>query len=67
MRLIDIKQDWGVALANIPALGDVAPWRLAVVLDATDAAARIGLQPGREKSGAVKRDRETGTLARSTG
>jgi len=24
----------GIALADIPALGDVAPWRLAVVLDA---------------------------------
>ncbi|HWG06893.1 MAG TPA: transglycosylase domain-containing protein, partial [Beijerinckiaceae bacterium] len=58
MRTIDISQDWGVALANVPALGDVAPWRLAVVLDASDAAARIGLQPGREPSGSVKRDRE---------
>ena len=32
---IDISQDWGLALADVPALGDVAPWRLAVVLDAT--------------------------------
>jgi penicillin-binding protein 1A len=62
MRIIDIKQDWGVALAGVPALGDVAPWRLAVVLDATDSAARIGLQPGRESSGEVKRERETGIL-----
>jgi penicillin-binding protein 1A len=62
MRTIDIKQDWGVALAAVPALGDVAPWRLAVVLDATDSAARIGLQPGRESSGDVARERETGTL-----
>ncbi len=62
MRTIDIKQDWGISLAAVPALGDVAPWRLAVVLDTTDAAARIGLQPGRESSGAVARDRQTGTL-----
>ncbi|MGB6175323.1 MAG: penicillin-binding protein 1A [Methylocella sp.] len=63
MRHIDISQDWGIPLADIPALGDVAPWRLAVVLDATDAGTRIGLQPHREKSGEIKRERESGTLA----
>ncbi len=62
MRHINVSQDWGVALADVPALGDVRPWRLAVILDATDASARIGLQPAREKSGEVSRDRETGTL-----
>jgi len=62
MRNINVTQDWGVALAEVPALGDVRPWRLAVVLETTDAAARIGLQPAREKSGEVSRDRETGTL-----
>jgi len=62
MNHIDISSDWGVPLGAIPALGDVRPWRLAVVLDATDGAARIGLQPPREKSGEVARERETGTL-----
>jgi len=62
MRNINVTQDWGVALAEVPALGDVRPWRLAVVLDATDASARIGLQPPREKSGEVSRDRETAVL-----
>jgi penicillin-binding protein 1A len=62
MRHIDISQDWGIALADIPALGDVAPWRLAVVLDATDPSTRIGLQPHREKSGEIERERESGTL-----
>lgn len=62
MRHIDISQDWGLPLADIPALGEVAPWRLAVVLDMTDTGARIGLQPKREKSGEVERERETGTL-----
>ena len=59
---IDITGDWGVALAGIPALGDVRPWRLAVVLDTSDGNARLGLQPGRENSGEVARERETGTL-----
>ena len=62
MRAIDISQDWGLALSEVPPLSDVQPWRLAVVIDANDAGARIGLQPGREKSGAVTRDRETGTI-----
>ena len=62
MRNINVTQDWGVALAEVPALGDVRPWRLAVVLETTDAAARIGLQPPREKSGEVSRDREMGGL-----
>jgi penicillin-binding protein 1A len=60
---IDIAGDWGTALANIPALGDVRPWRLAVVLDTSDGAAKLGMQPGREKSGEVSSERETGTLA----
>ncbi|WP_036283578.1 penicillin-binding protein 1A [Methylocystis sp. ATCC 49242] len=62
MNHIDVSSDWGVTLAAIPALGDVRPWRLAVVLDVNDSGARIGLQPGREKSGEVARERETGLL-----
>ncbi len=67
MRHIDISQDWGIPLADVPALGDVAPWRLAVVLEANDAGARIGLQPRREKSGEIERERESGTLSTTTG
>lgn len=62
MNHIDISSDWGTPLAAIPSLGDVRPWRLAVVLEASDAQARIGLQPAREKSGEVARERETGIL-----
>jgi penicillin-binding protein 1A len=62
MRHIDIGQDWGPPLANVPALGDVAPWRLAVVLDGNDAQLRIGLQPKREPSGEVSPEREIGEL-----
>ncbi|HMK89303.1 MAG TPA: penicillin-binding protein 1A [Methylocystis sp.] len=62
MNHIDISSDWGAPLGAIPSLGDVKPWRLAVVLDATEAQARIGLQPGREKSGEIARERETGVL-----
>ena len=62
MRHIDISADWGLPLADVPDLGDVKPWRLAVVLDANDATTRVGLQPGREKSGEVGRERETALL-----
>ena len=44
------------------ALDDIAPWRLAVVLEVNDQAARIGLQPGREPGGAVSKERETGIV-----
>jgi penicillin-binding protein 1A len=56
--------DWGVPLGGIAALGDVKPWRLAVVLDSADDQARIGLQGPKEKSGAVSRERETGMVTR---
>src|SRR3954463_7082835 len=62
MRHIDTSADWGLPLADVPNLGDVKPWRLAVVLDANDSSTRVGLQPGREKSGDVSRERETALL-----
>src|SRR6185437_7296779 len=55
--------DWGGKLADVKALNDVAPWRLAVVLDAGDKSTRIGLQPGREPGGFVSKERDIGTLA----
>ncbi|MEI2736452.1 MAG: penicillin-binding protein 1A [Rhodoblastus sp.] len=64
MQHIETAGDWGVPLGAIPALGDVKPWRLAVILDATDAQARIGLQPRKEKSGELARERETGVINR---
>src|SRR5258705_750835 len=60
---VEMTGDWGVKLAEVKALSDVAPWRVAVVLEVTDASARIGLQPGREPGGAVSKDRETGLIS----
>src|SRR5579872_2745870 len=62
VKTIDLGQDWGLALADIPQLGDVKPWRLAVVLDANDISARIGLQPERDRAGEVGPERETGSI-----
>ena len=62
MQHIETTGDWGPLLGAIPVLGDVTPWRLAVVLDVSDAGARIGLQPQKEVSGELSRDRLTGML-----
>jgi penicillin-binding protein 1A len=59
---IDIGGDWGVKLADVKALADVTPWRLAVVLEVSDQSARIGLQPGREPGGFVSKGRTVGIL-----
>jgi penicillin-binding protein 1A len=55
-------REWGLAIAEVPTLGDVQPWRLAVVLEVAGGQARIGLQPRKEASGQVGRERELGTL-----
>src|SRR5499427_4807999 len=59
---IGIAGDWGVKLAEVKALQDVSPWRLAVVLEVSDQSARIGLQPGREPGGYVSKERAVGIL-----
>src|SRR6202034_3574669 len=62
LKTIDIGQDWGVPLADIPAYGDIKPWVLAVALDVSNTAVRIGLQPERDKSGAIVANRRTGAI-----
>ena len=62
IRHVDIGADWGLQLADVPPLGDVQPWQLAVVLDTSAQTARIGLQPPRDKAGDVVAQRITGTL-----
>ena len=59
---IAISGDWGVKLADVRAYADVAPWRLAVVLETNDQSARIGFQPAREPGGAVVRERQIGNV-----
>jgi penicillin-binding protein 1A len=59
---IDISGDWGVKLADVRAFNDVAPWRLAVVLETNEQSARIGFHPAREPGGAVGRERQIGNI-----
>ena len=65
MRHIEIAGDWGPPLADVPALGDVQPWKLAVVIDMNGNDARIGLQPKKDPDGRVNRERETGTMVQT--
>jgi penicillin-binding protein 1A len=55
--------DWGQKLAEVKQLNDIAPWRLAVVLETGDQSARVGLYPARDAGGALTKERPTGTVA----
>ncbi len=60
---IDVSSgDWGNKLADVKALNDIDPWRLAVVLESGDQSARIGLQPPREPGGAISKERPVGII-----
>jgi penicillin-binding protein 1A len=60
---IDISGDWGEALGKVKGLDDVPEWRLAVVLESSGSGLSIGLQPKREVSGALAKERETGVVS----
>ncbi len=62
VKKVDVTGDWGLQLATPRAPSDVAPWRIAVVLSVTDAAADIGLQPKLMPDGKLDTARETGTV-----
>ena len=62
VKSIDLGQDWGVPLREIPEYGDIKPWRLAVALDVSENSIRIGLQPERDKSGELVSERTTGVV-----
>ena len=59
---IALAGDWGPRLADVKQLSDVAPWRLAVVLEVADQSARIGLYPAREPGGALSKERVIGNI-----
>ena len=50
---IDVSGDWGPALSEVSALGDVPEWRGAVVLESSEGGLQVGLQPAREASGEI--------------
>jgi penicillin-binding protein 1A len=62
IKKVDVQGDWGQQLITPRAPSDVAPWRLAVVLDVNDAQAEIGFQPKLMPNGKLDAARETATI-----
>jgi penicillin-binding protein 1A len=62
VKNVAVDGDWGETLAKVEIPSDLDPWRLAVVLEVDEAGAKVGLQPKIQGSGAVARDRDTGTI-----
>jgi len=58
VQKIDIAGDWGAALTGIEVAGDLAPWRLGVVLEVQKTKAVVGLRPARQADGSLVADRE---------
>jgi len=58
VKRIEITGDWGVPLSEIEIPTDLAPWRLAVVLQADRGKATVGLRPPREPDGSLAAKRE---------
>ncbi len=63
IKQVEVSGDWGATLARVPALTDISPWRLAVVLEVAKDKAVVGLQPGRLSSGKIEPERVTGEIA----
>lgn len=62
-KTIDVSGDWGKALGEVEGYYDLPEWRLAVVLDVTEETVSLGMQPGREASGALSDGRDKITLS----
>ena len=58
-RELGAESDWALLLKNRKVPEDVAPWRLAIVLDVTDDEATVGLQPRLLPDGNQAPERET--------
>src|SRR5436190_2829145 len=58
VQKIDVAGDWGAALTGIEVAGDLAPWRLGVVIEAQKTKAVVGLRPARQTDGNLAAERE---------
>jgi penicillin-binding protein 1A len=62
VKKVDVQGDWGLLIARPQPSADMAPWRLAVVLDVNEQQAAIGLQPKLLPDGKSEAARETGVI-----
>ena len=58
----DLGGDWSKYLTKYHVPPDQAPWRVAIVLQMTDQAATIGLQPKTEANGNISQERDQGSI-----
>ena len=61
---IDVSGDWGAALFEVPGLGDMPEWDVAVVLQADENGLQVGLKPEATVAGEAGDERRTGAVAR---
>ncbi len=62
VKNVPLGEDWGAAVGTITPLSDVYEWRLAIVTAVNKTEAEIGLQPGRDETGKLLSERETGVI-----
>ncbi len=62
IKQIEVTDDWGAVLGTMSAPSDIAPWRLAVVLETNDQGAVVGIQPKKLPSGPLEGTREKGII-----
>jgi penicillin-binding protein 1A len=62
VKKVDVQGDWGLLIAKPQLSADMAPWRLAAVLDVNEQQAAIGLQPKLLPDGKPEAVRETGVI-----
>ena len=58
----DLGADWANNLAKYHVPPDQQPWRVAIVLQVSDQAATIGLQPKTDANGAFTQERDQGVI-----
>ena len=61
---VELGEDWGKSFGETTSLSDVPEWQLAVVLGADSSSITIGLQPKKEVSGALSKERLVGSIAK---
>ncbi len=59
-NVADTSGDWAKRLERYHVPSDQAPWRIALVLQVSDQAATIGLQPGTTQDGSFGKERDQG-------
>ncbi len=59
---IELGEDWGVPLGEVPGLADVPEWKVAVVLSANENDLSVGIKPSKETSGDLSSERMLGRV-----